>query len=529
MTAQQEAPPVFKSTTRLVQVNVVVTDKQGKSVADLTKDDFELRDRGKVQSISVFQVERKRPPRSAPKLDPRLVSNQVLDTASSSVSVILFDRLNTAWSDQTLAREQVIRFLEQIQPQDRIALFALGAELRVIQPYTRDTNELIAAVAKVRAQMVNGVSEPNQSEARFATRRDGPLMPLPLDSRTEEIDALITRSSREFELRRRIAVTLAALEAIGQHLAGIPGRKNLIWVTGGFPLLVSDLYGNRTLDQTAQPPGATVGNGRIPLDRRITAERAFTAETDRMLRVLNNANVALYPIDARGLTNLPNARDNIDTMVDLALRTGGRAFANRNDIDRAIRTVIEESEVTYTLGYYPDDNKRDGRFRELKVKVNRPGVSVRHRKGYLAPVPAGDLSNADDRFRREQVLLAIRNPMEATGLTLYARPVTTETEIGLHVIVEARRLTLDLIDAKYQGRVDYVFMQRDEHGATLDGSADRMDLALSPANYEALLKNGLLLQSRMNRHAKLHDLRVVVRDSGSGLLGSLTVPIAQRK
>ena len=179
-------------------------------------------------------------------------------------------------------------------------------------------------------------------------------------------------------LRRRAELTSAALEAVANHLAAIRGRKNLIWVSSGFPLVIDD---------------------------RLMGPQAQTREVSRSTRAINNANVAVYPVDARGLigafistpdaktpvfATLDNTRPNIDTMQEIAAATGGRAFFNTNAIGDAIGRAIDDSRVTYVLGYAPALAKPDGKFHDIEVKVNRSGLDVRHRKGYLAlPPPRG--------------------------------------------------------------------------------------------------------------------------------------------
>ncbi len=127
----QEPSLVLRSTTRLVQVNVVVQDKNGRPVANLKKEDFVLRDNGKTQEIRIFSVESKDQLYApAAQLPPNVFSNRLEQRsgAPANVTAILLDGLNTKWGDQAVARQQIIRYLERLQPQDRVGLYTLGRE-----------------------------------------------------------------------------------------------------------------------------------------------------------------------------------------------------------------------------------------------------------------------------------------------------------------------------------------------------------------------------------------------------------------
>jgi VWFA-related protein len=177
-------------------------------------------------------------------------------------------------------------------------------------------------------------------------------------------------------------------------LAGLPGRKGLVWVSGGFPMFIG--YGD---------PESQVNIAKLApnIDQEVLTDYVEDAS-----RALNNASVAVYPVDARGLLGLPmaDASKNVkivngkvpssmthvntshtDTMQYVAELTGGKAFFNTNDIQGAIRKVIEDSAVTYTLGFYTSEENWDDRYHKIKVKVKRSGAEVRAKKGYFAERP----------------------------------------------------------------------------------------------------------------------------------------------
>ena len=224
------------------------------------------------------------------------------------------------------------------------------------------------------------------------------------------MDAFLDKANQQiadFNTMNRAYITAKALESIAAHIAPLPGRKNLIWLSAGFPIDI----------------------GMDELDINSTRDnRSFNEEVERATRALSDSNTAIYPVDARGLIGvpaisaqsrgpsprnpptisslLPNQKI-FDTMNILAERTGGRAYFNSNDIQGSIRRAIDDSRVTYVLGYYPDHGKWNGKFHEIKIRVNRPGTDVRYRRGYFAmadDAPADENKDAallgDAVFRR---------------------------------------------------------------------------------------------------------------------------------
>src|SRR5579864_1152488 len=230
--------PTIRVTTRLVQVSVVVHDKKG-PVADLKKENFSLFDRGKEQKIAVFAVDSiDAPPKAWPAVPPNLFSNRMrrADTPTS-ITVILFDGLNTKIQDQAYARKQIPKFLDQIQPNDRVALYLLGGDLRILHDFTNDPDHLAKALAKYHGR-ISGELDAADPAPRDPTGNDD------LDQFLQNSDQTMS----DFYNVNRAVFTLDAMEAIAHHLASLPGRKNLVWVSGGFPFTLGLEPGDFSLD-----------------------------------------------------------------------------------------------------------------------------------------------------------------------------------------------------------------------------------------------------------------------------------------
>lgn len=534
--SQAPAPPMVRVTTRLVQVNVVVQDKKGQPATDLTKDDFAIFDGGKEQKISTFSMEGSLlPPAAAPAakkppLAPNIFTNRVdrrLD-APKSVTIILFDGLNTKWEDQAYARQQVIKYLQQVAPEDRVALYALGINLTILHDFTNDTSLLLNALARYKG--------------RYATELDV-ANPEASDTGDDDLNAWLDHANQtmaDFHQINMVNQTCEALEAIASHVAKIPGRKNLIWVSGGFPIYIG-------FDEAAANAGQDQPAGYIDTSEK----RTFNEEMEKAAHALNEANMAIYPVDARGLATSPNFaatsrgtantrkggppppimpdkfQRTQDTMNVLAERTGGKAYLNSNDLKNAIKHAIDDGRVTYVLGFYPTHGQWDGEFRALKIQVKRPHLTARSRLGYYA-LPD---KSQDEKERLAALRDAVLSPLEATGITMSARVDPIEPPkpgtIKVYVQVETRDITLQLQDGRWIGGLDLFFVQQTKEGQSLNQLSDSVKLQLTPEVHDKVLKTGLILSKVIEIAQNSAKLRVVTRDRPTGTVGSLNINLAR--
>ena len=517
LAAQEPAPVVLKSTTRLVQISVIVQDKKGSPVADLKREDFQIRDNGKAQQISAFSVESNGKLPSAPqKLPANLFTNELEQRAGtpSSVTIILLDGLNTKWEDQAYAKAQVIKFLQTIQPGDRVGIYTLGRGLRVLHDFTTDSSALLDRLKRFSGQNLPdlGASEPTLMDNE-SLALDGWLNGRGGASGVEA----------DFYTVNRVIGTLRSIEFIANHLSRLPGRKNLIWVSGGFPLDI----GFDSVEEFGNPA---------------REHRTFNEDIDRTVRAVNNANLSIYPVDARGLvadTRFSAANQKIDlspklglgpvvknqeTMRELASRTGGRAYYNTNDLKNAIRDAIGDSQVTYTIGYYPSSENFDGRFHKLDVKlVERNGLNIRYRKGYFDEPEKPQ----DDKLRKTELRDAVFSPLDASALGLIVQAAPDQPEKGRMIVavkVDQKGISLQPKGDRWSGRLDLLFIQKDDAGHQYGGLDDVVELNLTRENYDKITKEGLVYRKPLTLDPKANQLRVIVRDNASGTMGSLTIP-----
>jgi hypothetical protein len=214
-------------------------------------------------------------------------------------------------------------------------------------------------------------------------------------------------------------------------------------------------------------------------------------------------------------------------MLTLADRTGGRAAYNTNDLTSAIRRAVDDGRVTYTLGYYSTDESQDGRFRDIKVAVDRPHLDVRARKGYFAMRPADRSAEA----RKREIQGAVWSPMDATALLLDARVDLLDNPpdtINLFVQIDPSSIAFSHDADRWKAELDVVCVEKDDHG-TLQGSGavDNLAMALTDDNYKKVAEHGVIHQMRLARMPAATTLRIVVRDAATGETGSVTVPLSK--
>lgn len=481
--------PTFNAAARLVQVDVIARHK-GIAANGLTKEDFTLLDNGRPQRIAVFSVASSQALDAAfVPLPAGTVSNR-LDRDGDSLTnatVVLIDQINTAPADQAFAIRRITKFLAMRRTPDRkadrIGIYTLGREgLRAVQEITDNAGLLRQAA-----------------------------------------DSLISPDTSYEHGPERVMATKRALETIARHLASVPGRKGLIWVTGGFPLSIRGFDPNPYVDEAA--------------------------------RTLNDADVALYAVDARGLigslsgmTAVSNAEfrgsestgplssarfltqepeslpQGIEAMARLAGLTGGLALYNTNGIEDSMRKAFDDAELTYTLGFYPGPQDEDRLWHKLKIEVARPGISVRYRTKYFA-------SAALTEKERPTLPELLKIPLDATQLQLVAEtmpdPVRPDFR-KVRVSVNLHQVHLENRDNKWAGGIDVSFFLE---GSKIARTITR-NLEIPDAQLDAAMRKGFVVDDSVGVDSRAGgtggQLRIVAQDRATGAAGSLRIPLDRR-
>ena len=505
LAAAQDVPR-FQTGTHLVQINVLARDRNG-PVSNLTKDDFVLADKGKPQKISVFSIT---VPQSKPAVQGALPGNTFsnrTDGDAASVTVVLLDRLNTltstgadVWEDSAkwseahalgYAKQQLVKFVEKMDPKDRVAIYSLGRSLSVLSDFTGDRDQLL--------QLLNGYRATSLS-SRETVEPDAVHTPVPccfneaIDQQRKELANIANAD--------RARITMAALAAIAAHLGAVPGRKNLVWLTANLP------FSGAAVARVMGRSGVAV----YPMDARGLLSKALFAPRDDVSGVTG--------LGERSAPATPRRPTGQDAMEEIAAETGGRAFINTNDLAEAIHAAVEDSAVSYTIGFYPNADSIDGKFHDLKLHVKRGHVELRYPKGYFA---------LQDTPGQNGLLEAAQSPLEAAGIHLVARIERVDHSISISATVDLHQIGLAASGEAQKGAVEIWIVQQDASGRVLARESKTLHLDLTAENYAQLLKTGVSFREMVEAKDGLATLRILVADAGNGATGSLIVGMAEIK
>jgi VWFA-related protein len=509
-------PLVIRSYTRLVQLSVVVEHKPGLPINDLKKEDFEVYDEGKEQSIAYFSAEKPAPVVSRP-LPPNAFTNRfdLKGEDPGSVTVVLFDALNTDGTDQIRVRSQVLRFLQTLKPQDHVAIYALTTKLLMLHDFTQDAEALVAATKNFlpRQSALFDASHPEQVD--FSKLGGDPQLwanfQQHMDAANQQIawQAVVDRAER----------TASALAEIAQHVYGIPGRKSLVWVSGGFPLqLINQVIGNPSVDD-------------------VSAARNINDAVE----ALNRTNLAIYAVDAHGVEINPGMgvdsrsyrstedaqafftrQDTRDSLRSLADATGGAAFYGSNDVRDAMRRAFDDGRFAYTIGFYPDHRHWDGKYHHIKIRVLSGRGHLRYRRGYFA---SQETSNTREKASAA-LHDAILSPLDATNLGIVIRASRLSNHsLQLQISLDPKQFLWQESGDRLTDTLDLLYTQRESSGMILRAESQHVELNFNHEQYQRLVQTGLTLQQTIPMESLATELRVAARDAGPATVGSVTIPL----
>ena len=540
-----ESAAVLKAVTRLVVVDVVAADKKGDAITDLKQSDFTISEDGKEQKINVFSFQQptsvaETGARPAEKLPEHVYTNVPTYNVNNALNIVLLDALNTTTMNQAYVRDQMIHYLEKMPEGRPVAVYTLGTKLRLLQDFTSDQAQLKEVVRKLKTSgsvLLDNPSGGPEAEMLPAGAADSGAIPASM------LDAMMRFEAEATSVRQdiRVTYTINALTALSRQLAGYPGRKNLIWVSEAFPLSVDP---NMEL------------NGDVFAGTRNYGPQVATAAD-----ALINSQVAIYPVDARGLavssvfSAASTGRDKFGrsssrpgrlattlsqesavlqsshgTMNDLAERTGGKAFYNRNDIDTAIRKSMDDGSTYYILAYYPENKNWNGKFRKIHVTVNRAGVKVRHRLGYYAVDP----KSFAERNQRQQAdifsdAMSLDTPV-ATELGFKAGVVAPSAATHEKVLVNfgldphAVSFATDA-EGLHHAKVECAVTAFTPKGKYVKSISGNVDAALKPETFNKVMHSIFPCQQYIELPAGDYLLRIGVRDGNTGLIGTTNAKV----
>jgi VWFA-related protein len=520
-----DQPPVtFKVEVNYVEIDAVVTDQQGNLVRTLTKDDFQVFEQGKPQSISIASLV------DIPvgKFDPPLYKTRPIEPDvrnnkkdfDGRVFVLVLDDLNTGFSRSARVKVAARQFIERyLGANDVAAIVQTGGGKATAQEFTGSRDRLLRAVDNFMGQKERSATLEKIDD--YQRMRQTGQAGVPRDS-AEQI--------RVYKARN----TFTVLKNVADYMAGIRGRrKAVVFFSEGIDY---DIY---------DPINNTWGS-----DIRAYGQDAIAAAT--------RANVSFYAIDPRGLSALDDAIElssipddptlglgtmsmqrelqiSQDSLRTLAEETGGFAAVNSNDFSNSFGRIIQDNSSYYVLGYYSSNTKRDGQFRSLTVRTKNPSYQVRARKGYVAPKgkpPAG--TSAPSAIAASIAMRdALDSPVPVTGLSLtaFAAPMAGapsakgKASVLCVVEIEGGDLQFKQDGGIFANDIEVAIVAMDETGKVKDGAKDTAELKLKPETHAVVAKNGVRLTRRLELAPGRYQLRIGARESVGGRLGSVMYDI----
>jgi VWFA-related protein len=536
LSAQQtpaEIPGItIRTSTRLVVVDVVVTDKKGQPITGLKAEDFTVEENGKKQKIASFT-----PPgasRSGPQTPPPgILSNHPEFLKPAGVpTVLVLDAANSSFKDQAYGRSQMLKYaLEQNQAGKAIAVMTLTDQLRVLQNFTTDPKILTTAIENLSPQ-----SQPLPREAAVPgssyngsdyAGSSGSLMAQAIVAAHAEL-AGFQNVVAAYNLERRMAITLQALQDLTRMLSGFSGRKNVVWLTADFPLdlipddkdmsnaeLMADLPSIRQRSVSSNSAGSTFAEQRM-----LDVPEIKQAEAN-----LASSGIAIYPVDMRGIMSSGIDINTTFALQDLAAETGGKAYTNQNEIKDGIALAVSDENASYSLGYYPENKKWDGKFRAIKIKLDHGDTEVRYRKGYFALDPT-----LNKNWKPEQEAVgALQMTGPATQVSFMAQVKSTNPgKAQVVFLVDAHTLSTEDTSGGKKMSVSFYAGVYDANGKNLGGARSiKVEHTFDAATLQQVLDKGLMVPLDIEAPADGKQVHLVVLDNRTGFLGTVSGPLGQ--
>jgi len=512
--------PTFRVRVDYVEVDVVVTDRQGNLVRDLKKEDFQVLEDGKAQTINTFTqvdipVERAdRPLFAESPIEPDVRTNE--KPFDGRVYVMVIDDLHTRFGRSVRVKAAAKQFIERrLGANDLMAIVHTAGPSDANQEFTSSKRLLLAAVDKTSGRKLDSATANKTNE--YNRTRDLRQTGDPLNDPDD--------AERGFNARS----TLDTLRNVAEWFSSVRGRrKAILFVSEGIDY---DIY-----DMIAQS-GSTHQSASMVLDATRDAIAAAT-----------RSNVAIYGIDPRGLTDLgdesieiqsypddvslgvgPGSLQNElrlsqDSLRTLSEETGGFAVVNKNDYATAYQRIVEDNSSYYVLAYYPPD-ARPGRLHKIDVRVTRPGLTVRARKGYVTPKkiePAKTTTTASKSPSTPELREALDSPLPISGLTMHVFAAPFKGAAPNASVLFGVELRGKDIQLNQNTKLLLSYLAIDQNGKIKGGNTDALTMAgLKPETKARIEQTGIRLLNRLDLPPGKYQLRVAAHDSTGGNVGSI--------
>jgi VWFA-related protein len=521
----QQPALTFRAGADYVEVNVIATDNRGRFVRDLTRDEIDLSEDGVPQEVAAFSlvdlpIDRPDRPLFRGPVEPDVWSNE--QPFDGRIYLIVLDSLHIDGGRSGEVRRLARRFVERyVAANDRVAVIHLG-RADAGQEFTTNRRLLLASVdrfagRKLSAETANKIDD-YEAKRRLGVGR-GAIRP-------EDKD--------EQERSSRAQSVLRSLEQLSEYLAGLRGRrKALIFFSEGLEYDTTNLLGH--------PQADVISNRDAP---------TMIRDTRGMLSSATRGNVSFYAIDPRGQTDLgdefikaqsvpddPAAKLTTETLRaevrraqnslrNFAGETGGIAVVGTRDFDRGFERIVADNSAYFVLGYAPTNRRRDGGFREITVRVKRPNVEVRARRGYYAPRDTAE-GEAIAAAAPEAMAELLSSPVPVGNLALRVaadalRGAAPKSRVHFTVEIAGSEIPLEAGGAgTFVNEVALVYRAIDAAGRVQASTRRTAELNLLPPVRQAVSQAGYRFEAAIEVPPGRYQLRVGGREKATGRLGSV--------
>lgn len=518
--------------TKVVRVDVSVVDSRGQFVPGLTAGDFQVFEDGKRQSVNSFEeVDPSQLIAPVNEGQSKVAAGEFTNvhgtaTVGPDLSIILLDLLNTSPVDQLYARQQLLRFLQGLPAGHNVGLFVLSDRLHLIQNFTSRSDELIAAAKLIRAEdfgLIQGAST-NMGAGiftNFTSAMQGSAGGIGFMRGVATAQAQENRGSADF----RRDQTLRAMEELAGAAAGYRGRKSLLWLAGGFPFLVGSQPAQTRYIEQVRPGSKRIAN------------------------LISESQIAIYPINVRGLqTGALNAEVSgsmvsmapstapsffarqvfFTVMNDIATETGGEAFYNTNDFAGAMRKSVYQDTHYYSLTYRPPQGTLNGEFRSIRVQLDRKGDTLAYRRGYYAMTP--QKISAEDSMDAaltpgipDVTMLHLNSGFleEATPGSIRLQSTVAPAEVTFTQTADGvrhARLLVRLVAFPVDSAVS----------APIKQTSGTVNVDLDAERFALVNQEGIAFQQQLQLRPGRYELRLGVVDAASQRIGTLGLPLTSK-
>ena len=534
-TSAQGPKTTITSSTELVLIPTVVSDKSASHISGLKKEDFVLKQDGKTQPIAIFE-EVKTDTTRIHRSQGEHGTFTNLEPGGSDyhrLSIIVLDFINTPFTDQSTARVALLKFLSDVadsgEPMCLLALTSKG--LNVLHDFTDDPKALAAALSQAKgngAPMIHeNVTDPHHPTGDTLAALLTYLIRGDLQSEAE---------LASLESKTAVSITLQALQQIAKAFRGLPGRKSLIWASSGFPFSL----------QPSSSPSSFLYEPDVPLHGRDEVQSSY----DNLWRLMNDAQISIYSVDLRTSNTSTfmttggvrpsdigdpqfdtdaQARDQKadtnSTLQTFAENTGGKAFLGGNNLIQSFRQAVEDDKSYYMLGYYVSPLTTKPGWHQISVTTHAKSVHIRYRNGYFLS------RDASTPTAQQDIRLALNSPLDYTGMPLSLtwsgkEPGNTsgKLKVQFELVMPANFASVDGSDDNHLV-VDIAAVARDSKGNAVADLSQRIDVHLKADSLEQIQHNGMTYRNRLQLPPGDYNVRFVVRDSLGNRTGSVAAPL----